>query len=215
MEPAPSAAGSPVDVDAALVERLRARDEAAFCTLLRRYHRTMVRLAGAFVKRDAVAEEIAQEAWIGVLKGLDGFEGRSSFKSWIFRIAVNAAKARVGREQREVAASSLGDDRGPTVDPARFHDDGRWVGHWSVPPAPWPQPDQQLLSAETGALIARAIDQLPPLQRQVIALRDTQGLDADETCAILGVTEANQRVLLHRARAKVRAALEQHFRGTP
>ena len=206
------------DADAELVERLRAGDEDAFRALLRRHHPAVVRVIGAIVRRPAVAEEIAQEAWIGVMRGLPGFDGRGSLKGWIFRIAINAARARGAREAREIPASSLGggdDDEGePTVEPARFQEDGRWVGHWSVPPAPW-QPDERLLSAETRALIARAIDALPPLQRQVITLRDTQDLDADETCSILGITEANQRVLLHRARAKVRQALEHHLRGTP
>ena len=207
-----------VDTDAELVERLRAGDEDAFRTLLRRYHRAVVRVIDSVVRRLAVAEEIAQEAWINVVRGLAGFDGRGSLKGWIFRIAINAARSRVGREAREIPASSLGDgdDEGgePAVDPARFNDEGRWVGHWSAPPAPW-QPDERLLSAETRALIAREIEALPPLQRQVITLRDTQDLDADETCSILGITEANQRVLLHRARSKVRQALELHLRGAP
>jgi RNA polymerase sigma-70 factor, ECF subfamily len=216
MDPAPRRSSpSPSEDDARLVERLRARDEAAFRELLRRYHRSMVRLAGAYAKSEAVAEEVAQEAWIGMLKGLDGFEGRSSFKAWLFRIAVNAAKARAAREARHVPISSLGaeDDGEPAVDPSRFAEEGRWVGHWTDPPAPWARPDEQLLSAETRALIAREIDALPPAQRQVITLRDMQEMDADETCEILGVTEANQRVLLHRARSKVRQAIEAHLRG--
>jgi RNA polymerase sigma-70 factor (ECF subfamily) len=208
---------SDAGTDAELVERLRAGEEDAFRTLLRRHHRAMVRVIAAVVRRPAVAEEIAQEAWINVMRGLSGFDGRGSLKGWIFRIAVNAAKARVAREAREIPASSLGDDDDsaePVVDPSRFQDEGRWVGHWSAPPAPW-QPDERLLSAETRALISRAIDELPPLQRQVITLRDTQDLDADEVCSILGITDANQRVLLHRARSKVRQALELHFRGAP
>ena len=212
-----ASAEAEADAEAELVARLRAGDEDAFRTLLRRHHRAVVRVAGAIVRRPAVAEEIAQEAWIGVVRGLHGFDGRGSLRGWIFRIAINVAKARAAREAREVPASSLGgddDDVQPTVDPARFNDGGRWAGHWSAPPAPW-QPDERLLSAETRALIARAIDALPPLQRQVITLRDTQDLDADETCNILGITEANQRVLLHRARAKVREALELHLRGAP
>jgi RNA polymerase sigma-70 factor, ECF subfamily len=218
MDPA-SPAAEPLDAggDAALVERLRAGDEEAFRALLRRHHRAMVRVIDAIVRRAAVAEEIAQEAWINVMRGLHGFDGRGSLKGWIFRIAVNAAKARAEREAREVPASSLGDgdDEGePAVEASRFQDEGRWAGHWSAPPAPW-RPDERLLSAETRALIARAIDALPALQRQVITLRDTQDLDADETCGILGITEANQRVLLHRARSKVRQALELHFRGDP
>jgi RNA polymerase sigma-70 factor (ECF subfamily) len=216
MEQVLPAASPAAGDDAELVARLRAGDEDAFRALLRRHHRAMVRVIGAIVRRAAVAEEIAQEAWINVMRGLDGFDGRGSLKGWIFRIAVNAAKSRAAREAREIPASSLGDDDDggeSAVDPARFQDEGRWVGHWSAPPVPWP--DERLLSAETRALIARAIDALPALQRQVIALRDTQELDADETCSILGITEANQRVLLHRARSKVRQALETHLRGAP
>lgn len=207
-----------VDLDADLHERLRAGDHDAFRTLLRRHHRAVVRVAGSVVRREAIAEEIAQEAWISVVRNIHGFDGRGSLRGWIFRIAINAARSRAAREAREVPASSLGggdDDGEPTVDPARFQDEGRWAGHWSAPPAPWPRPDEQLLSAETHALIAREIDALPALQRQVITLRDTQDLDADETCSILGITEANQRVLLHRARARVRQALDLHLRGTP
>src|SRR5678815_1531895 len=140
MEPVSSeAARSEAGADAELVERLRAGEEDAFRTLLRSHHRAMVRVIAAVVRRPAVAEEIAQEAWINVMRGLNGFDGRGSLKGWIFRIAVNAAKARVAREAREIPASSLrddGDDTGgePAVDPARFQEAGRWVGHWSVPP---------------------------------------------------------------------------------
>ena len=205
-----------VDLDADLLERLRTGDQDAFRTLLRRHHRAVVRVVGAVVRREAIAEEVAQEAWISVVRAIGGFDGRGSLRGWIFRIAINAARARATREAREIPASSLGDgdeDGEPTVDPARFQGEGRWAGHWSAPPVPWP--DERLLSAETHALIAREIDALPALQRQVITLRDTQDLDADETCTILGITEANQRVLLHRARAKVRQALDHHLRGTP
>jgi RNA polymerase sigma-70 factor (ECF subfamily) len=207
-----------VDPDADLLDRLRAGDQDAFRVLLRRHHRAVVRVAGAVVRREAIAEEIAQEAWISVVRAIGTFDGRGSLRGWIFRIAINAARARAAREAREVPASSLGDDADDaeaTVDPARFHHEGRWIGHWSAPPVPWPRPDERLLSAETHALIAREIDALPALQRQVITLRDTQDLDAGETCTILGITEANQRVLLHRARAKIRQALDLHLRGTP
>lgn len=213
----PPAGGARPDPDAALVEPLRAGDEAAFRALLARYHRAVVRVVATVVRREAVAEEIAQEAWLRVARSIGSFDGRGSLRAWIFRIAINAARARAGREAREIPASSLAEDDAsaePTVDPARFHGEGRWVGHWSAPPGAWPRPDARLLSAELVALIGRAIDELPPLQRQVITLRDTQGLDADETCAIVGVSEANQRVLLHRARARVRAVLDSHLRGS-
>lgn len=204
------------DDDDGLLDRLRAGDEAAFAALLRRHHRAVVRVIAAFVRRDAVAEELAQEAWLAVVRGLAGYQGRGSLKAWILRIAVNTAKARNPREVREVPASSLGgddDEAEPTVDPARFHADGRWVGHWSAPPVPWP--DAQIHGAETRALVAGAIAELPALQRQVLTLRDGEGLDADEICALLGVTAANQRVLLHRARARVRAVLERTLGAAP
>lgn len=217
MDHAPAAAGA--DGDADLLDRLRTGNADAFRTLLRRHHRAVVRVVGAIVRREAIAEEVAQEAWLSVVRNIHAFDGRGTLKGWIFRIAINAAKARAPREAREVPASSLGgaDEESEggeaTVDPARFNEEGRWVGHWSAPPVPWPQPDERLLSAETHAVITRAIEALPALQRQVITLRDTHDLDAAETCGILGITEANQRVLLHRARAKVRQALDLHLRG--
>jgi RNA polymerase sigma-70 factor, ECF subfamily len=205
------------DVDSLLIERLRARDEGAFKMLLHRYHRAAVRLAGAHVKSEAVAEEVAQEAWLAVLSGVAGFEGRSSFRTWLFRIVVNAAKRRGAQEARSLPVSSLLEEAEEcaelAVDPNRFNATGRWEGHWSSPPTPWNQPEERLLSAELRALIGQEIDALPSLQRQVITLRDIQECSAEETCEILGITEANQRVLLHRARSKVRRALEVHWQG--
>lgn len=211
--PSPGMEAPSADPDAELLARMRAGDTAAFALLLRRHHKAVVRAIGAFVRRDAVVEELAQEAWLAVVRGLPGFEGRGSLRSWIVRIAVNTAKARNPREVREVPASSLGDedDATPTVDPARFHADGRWVGHWSAPPTPWP--DEQVHAAETRAAVERAIAELPAAQRQVFTLRDGLGLDADETCALVGVSAANQRVLLHRARARIRAILERTLGG--
>ena len=175
----------------------------------------MLRVAMMFVSSRAVAEEVVQEAWLGVFKGLDRFEGRSSLKTWIFRILTNTAKTRGEREGRTVPFSSLGgdaDDEAP-VDADRFLGNGhRWAGHWSSSPRnPRDVPEERLLADEARGRIAAAIGTLPENQRTVITLRDIDGFDADEACDILGISEVNQRVLLHRARAKVRAALEQYL----
>ena len=203
--------------DDQLVEGLRARDEEAFMLLLRRYHRGAIRVAGAYVKSDAAAEEVVQEAWMAVLHGIDGFEMRSSFKTWLFRIVANGAKKRALLDARSVPFSALGgadDTDEPSVDPARFNpEDSRWAGHWAAPPTLWSEPEERFLSAETRAVIARAIEDLPQAQRQVITLRDVQECTSEETCAILEITEANQRVLLHRARSRVRQAIELHLGG--
>jgi RNA polymerase sigma-70 factor (ECF subfamily) len=156
-----------------------------------------------------VAEEVAQETWVGVLNGLDRFEGRSSLKTWIFRILVNRAKTRGERESRSVPFSSLESGDGePSVDPDRFIE----AGAWASPPRAWEgEPEDRLLAGEARAVIDRAIEQLPTAQRQVITLRDIEGLDADEVVAVLDITDGNQRVLLHRARSKVRQALEDYL----
>jgi len=201
--------------DARLVEGLRAGDEAAFAALMRMYGVTMLGVAQMFVSSRAVAEEVVQEAWLGVLKGIDRFEGRSSLKTWVFSIVTNTAKTRGVREARSVPFSSLGDGEGEaTVSPERFLGDGeRFPGHWAVPPASWAgMPETRLLAAETMNVIRRVIDRLPPSQRAVLTLRDIEGLSAEEVCNALDLTETNGRVLLHRARAKVRAALEEHLR---
>jgi RNA polymerase sigma-70 factor (ECF subfamily) len=210
MDPVLPSLAKPND-DSGLVERLRARDEAALKVLLARYHRATVRLAGAFARSEAVAEEVAQDAWIAVVQGIDGFKGQSSFRAWLFQIVSNIAKRRALREARSVPLSALGADDDadePAVDPSRFNASGRWVGHWSAPPEPWGGPEERLLAGEARTLICKEIEALPPLQRQVITIRDIEGCTSEEACAILGITEANQRVLLHRARSRVRRALE-------
>ncbi|MDQ3933595.1 MAG: sigma-70 family RNA polymerase sigma factor [Actinomycetota bacterium] len=201
--------------DAELVARLRRRDEAAFMELMDRYHSSLVRLAQSFVSTRAAAEDVAQETWVGVLNGIDRFEARSSLKTWLFRILVNRAKTRGVRDARCVPFSSLAgaaeEDEGPSIEPERFNGDGhRWAGHWSGPPPNW-EGEERALARETREVIREAIDRLPPAQRTVISLRDVEGLDSEEVCALLELTEGNQRVLLHRARTKVRKALEDYL----
>ncbi len=203
-----------VDDDARLVEGLRAGDEAAFAELMRMYGAGMLRVAQMFVSSRSVAEEVVQEAWLGVLRGIDRFEGRSSLKTWLFRIVTNTAKTRGVREARSVPFSSLGDDRSDsTVPPDRFLSDGeRFPGHWAVPPSSWAGvPEARLLATETMDVIRRELERLPPSQRAVLELRDIEGLSTEEVCNALDLTETNGRVLLHRARAKVRAALEEYL----
>lgn len=198
-----------------LVAALRRRDESAFLALVRRFHSSMVRVARVFVNSDAVADEVVQEAWLAVLEGIGAFEGRASLRSWMFSIVANRARSRALREARSEPFSFFEDPEGePTVDPARFNppDHPRWPGHWCSPPERWA--DEQLLLKETVELTKHAIDTLPPAQRQVIVLRDVEGCSSEEVCEALGVSDGNQRVLLHRARAKVRAMLEPHLRRT-
>jgi RNA polymerase sigma-70 factor, ECF subfamily len=199
-----------------LLERLRAGDERAFEALVERYYPTMLAVALHHVRTRAVAEEVVQEAWLGVLKGLDRFEGRSSLKTWILRILVNTAKTRGVREARTVPYSSLApDSEEPAVEPDRFRGpEDPFPGHWRAYPGGWHQlPHDVLTQGETLKVVLGAIEALPPAQRTVIALRDLQGCEPEEVCALLDVSEGNQRVLLHRARSKVRAALERHLDG--
>ncbi len=196
--------------DQVLVARLRAGDEAAFTWLLDRYHGPLMRLARTFVASAAVAEEVVQETWLGLLKGLDGFEQRATLKTWLFRVLVNRAKTRGVREARSVPWSALGpeDEGEPAVDPTRFNARGRWTS----PPQPWEDdtPEALLLRRETRAQLEAAIEALPPRQRTVLVLRDIEGVAPDEVCGMLGLSDANQRVLLHRARAALQRALERH-----
>jgi RNA polymerase sigma-70 factor (ECF subfamily) len=201
--------------DARLVEGLRAGDEAAFAALMRMYGASMLRVAQMYVSTRAVAEEVVQEAWLGVLKGIHRFEGRSSLKTWLFHIVVNTAKTRGVREARSLPFSALAEDgEEGTVEVDRFLGSGeRFPGHWAVPPASWAGvPEERLLSAETMDVVRRTIDSLPPAQKTVLTLRDVEGFSAEEVCNALDLTETNGRVLLHRARAKVRAALEEYLR---
>jgi RNA polymerase sigma-70 factor (ECF subfamily) len=200
-----------------LLDALRAGDEDAFRALVAEYHSSLVRVARIYVSTLAAAEEVAQETWVGVLNGLSRFEGRSSLRTWIFRILTNIAKTRAVRDGRTLPFSALQDPAGvpeAAVDADRFLDPEhpRWPGHWALRPEPWPE--EALLAAETRGRLAEAIEALPAAQRAVISLRDIEGWSSDEVRNALDLSETNQRVLLHRARAKVRAALESYV-GQP
>jgi RNA polymerase sigma-70 factor, ECF subfamily len=197
-----------------LLDALRAGDEAAFAALVREYQPSLVRVARIYVSTQAAAEEVAQETWLAVLNGLDRFEGRSSLRTWIFRILTNIAKTRAQRDGRTLPFSALQDPgRVPeaALDADRFLDPEhpRWPGHWAVRPEPWPE--DALVAAETLALLAEAIEALPPAQRAVISLRDIEGWSSEEVRNALEISETNQRVLLHRVRSKVRRALESYL----
>jgi RNA polymerase sigma-70 factor (ECF subfamily) len=201
--------------DRTLVELLRAGDETAFMMLIDELGPSMRRVARMYVSTDAVADDVVQEAWLGVLKGLDGFEGRSSLRTWIFRILVNTAKTRGKRERRNVPFSSIAGDNldAPTFDPASFVASGESEGSWSTLPFDWRgMPEERAEATETIRVIGGAIAMLPPLQAEVIRMRDVLGWSSEEVRNALDISETNQRVLLHRARAKVRQALEEHFR---
>jgi RNA polymerase sigma-70 factor (ECF subfamily) len=199
-----------------LVAALRRGDEAAFVELVRLYGPSLLRLARTFVRDRAVAEEVVQETWLAVLNGIDRFEGRSSLKTWIFQILSNRAKTRAVRERRSAPFSALAADDADTetaVDADRFRGEGhRWAGHWAAAPSDWSHlPEERLLGRETLERVNAAIEALPPRQADVIVLRDVEGWKPEEVCAALGITDGNQRLLLHRARSKVRAALEQYL----
>ncbi len=202
--------------EAELVARLRGGDERAFEALVERHYATMLAVARGYVRTRAVAEEVVQEAWLGVLNGIDRFEGRSSLKTWIMRIVVNIAITRGERETRTIPFSAFapeGDE--PAVDPDRFRDESDgFPGHWRAYPGNWALlPEDTLLGRETLDVVKRAIEELPAAQRVVITMRDVGGCSAEEVCGTLDVSEGNQRVLLHRARSHVRTALERHLDG--
>lgn len=192
------------DPDAGLLDRLRSGDEEAFVILVGRYRDAMLRLAAGYVPSLAVAEEVVQDAWIGVLRGLSGFEGRSSVRTWLFRILVNRARTAGSRERRTVAV----EDMGPVVDQSRFGAGGGW----SAPPEHWvEQAHNRLVAAKMADRIRLAVGDLPARQREVVTLRDIEGLTSDEVCGVLEISDANQRVLLHRGRSRLRQILESEF----
>ena len=202
-----------------LVQALQRGDERVFSAVMDLYSGSLLRLAMSFVPSRAVAEEVVQETWMGVLEGIGRFEGRSSFKTWLFRILTNRAKTRGTRERRYEpfglsGLDSDGDD-GPSLEDSLFVTEGSGKGHWADPPQAWEPdtPERALLSKECRTAIELAIDGLPEKQRQVITLRDVEGVSAEEVCNILSISETNQRVLLHRARTKVRHVLDPYVRG--
>lgn len=212
MPTAVTAAGSrlpSLDSDRDLVALLLSGDEQAFADVVRHYHGPLLRFARIFVATPEVAEDVVQDGWLAVLTGLPAFEGRSSLKSWIFGIVANKAKTRGVRERRTIPFADLmtSDEDGAAVDGDRFMRNGGW----RQPPARWDAntPEAQLLRREAISIVERVLAELPPAQRAVVTLRDVEDLDAAETCNMLGITETNQRVLLHRGRSKIRAALEE------
>lgn len=205
------------DDDRQLVAALKRGDEAAFTGLVEELTAPLTRLALAHVPSRAVAEEVVQDTWVGVIRGIDRFEGRSALRTWIFQILLNNARTRGQREKRTLPFSSLRrvDEEGrdqPAVDADRFQGRrGDYPGHWARPPVEWESPDVQLAGDAARGVLLAAIAELPPRQREVLTLRDIQGYSAADACNALELSETNQRVLLHRARSKVRAALERHF----
>jgi RNA polymerase sigma-70 factor (ECF subfamily) len=199
-----------------LITALRAGDEAAFSRLVSEWSRPMLTLARSFVSTEASAEEVVQETWLAVIKGLDRFEGRSALRTWVYRILVNTAKSRGVKEHRTLPWSSVaGDDAGPSLDPALFRSAGDpYPGHWRVAPAAWPDDvavEGSVLAAEVRGQLRAAVEALPERQRTVLTLRDVLGHSSDEVCQMLGLSQGNQRVLLHRARTAVRAGLASYL----
>ncbi len=204
--------------EADLIDRLRGGDEATFVCLVNAYSASLRRLALAFGPIDAVAEEVVQETWLAVLTGIARFEGRSSVKTWIFKILANRAKTRAIHERRTINFSELDDpfepDQ-PAVDPGRFFPASHptWPGHWASPLNSWSaSAEDAVVGRETMGVLQRELDRLPASQRVVVTLRDVQGWPAAEVCEVLGLSEANQRVLLHRGRSRLRGVLENYFK---
>ena len=199
--------------ESVLLTGLRNRNEEAFAFLLETYYGQLLRVAMSYVSSRAVAEEVVQETWQGVLESLPRFEGRSSLKTWLFRILTNRAKTRGKRESRYESMESRESESEVWTDPDRFIPGGGFQGHWRVQPTPWDEqtPERLLLSKENQRMIQAAIDALPPVQRHVMILRDIEGVEATEVCNLLDISETNQRVLLHRARSKVRRAIDSQL----
>ena len=200
--------------DDQVVAALQRGDEGTFRDVFERSYSMMKRIARTYVASDAVAEEIVQETWVAIVNGIDRFEGRSTLGTWIFSILTNQAKSHCAREGRalpfaSVAPSGVGE---PAVDPDRFqNDDETWPGHWATPPRPWQKPERRLLSLETREQLKQALALLPERQRLIVGLRDIEGLSGEEVCDLLGLSQENQRVLLHRGRSRLRAALEEYL----
>ena len=199
--------------DEDVVAALRAGDERAFRELFKRSNPMMKRVARSFVTSDAVAEEIVQDTWMAIVTGIHRFEGRSALRTWMFSILTNQAKTHSARERRAQPISSVApsDVEEPAVDPDRFQkDDEAWPGHWAIPPRPWQKPERKLLSLEIRERLTEALNELPGRQRAVVALRDIEGLGAEDVCELLDLSAENQRVLLHRGRSRLRRSLEAY-----
>ena len=202
--------------DEQIVAALRAGDEPTFRELFQRHYSAMKRAARGYVESDAVAEEIVQETWLAILTGIDRFEGRSALGTWMFSILINQAKSHSTRERRTLPFSSMSSSRGdePAVDADRFQkDDEAWPGHWATPPRPWQKPDRRALSLEARELVKEALSELPDRQRLIVGLRDVDGLSSAEVRDLLALSRENERVLLHRGRSRLRAALEEYVDG--
>ena len=201
--------------EADLIAALRARDESAFAELVDLHTAAMLRVARGYVASREIAEEVVQEAWIALMKGIDTFEGRSSLRTWLFTVMINIAKKRGVRDRRDFDAQ-VAAFTGGTVDPSRFRNAGdQWPGHWKSEemPSPFPEsPEGSALGGELMAVTRRALDSLPERQRVVVTLRDVLDMDSDEVRTLLDISVANQRVLLHRGRAAVRQALEDYLK---
>jgi len=195
-----------VHADTELLRRLRAGDEQAFVFLVERYSDSMLRVASAYVPNRAVAEEVVQDTWLAALRGLNAFQGRSSLRTWLFSILVNRARTTGTREHRTIPIA----DAGPAVDASRFGPDGAWI----APPEHWiEEAEDRLAAGRIAVLLRAALDTLPARQREVVTLRDVEAMSSEEVCQVLGISEANQRVLLHRGRTKLRQMLETELRG--
>jgi RNA polymerase sigma-70 factor (ECF subfamily) len=211
---------TPAQAEAGLLAALRSGDEVAFVRFVDLHHAAMVRVAARYVRDQAAAEEVAQEAWVAFLQSLARFEARSSLKTWLFRTLLNCARNRKRKDVHSVPFSAAFDPSEPApaaVEPSRFRDQGAWAGHWSVAPRAFGEDgERRLLQGELRTQLLAALESLPPAQREVITLRDMEGFLSEEVCEVLNLSEANQRVLLHRARSRVRAGIEAYFdRETP
>jgi RNA polymerase sigma-70 factor (ECF subfamily) len=206
------------DTEGRLIAKLLKRDEQAFDELVTKHHGALIRMAMGHVGDREVAEEVVQDTWMAVIESLDRFEGRSSLRTWIFGIMIHKAKDRGVREKRHTTFSafeSFDDENEESVDPSRFHQSGEWAGHWAFPPQPWDEqtPERLLASQQAVTAMNKAIEALPPTLKDVLILRDVEGVEAKEVCEILKITETNLYVRLHRARERVRQAVETYLEG--